>query len=125
VAAFLWPLPARAGHSHDFGPDFGQVTPCLTVEVMVPQLLAMNEDAEEIARFLGGQAQEFMDFYNAIPPATQHEGDEVVVFYRPSRLGVLFYVFQRGCYVGRSFVSVERFRRAYPDIPLPSPETPA
>jgi len=119
IAVFSWPLSARAGHpisdGHDFGPDFGQVEPCLTVEVMVEQLLAMNEDAKEIARFRGGDAREFMDFYNAIPPRTSHEADEIVLFYRPGRPGVLIYAFQQDCYAGRGFVSVERVRRAYPE----------
>ena len=109
IAVFSWPVPARAEHLSD------QVTPCLTVEVMVSQLLAMNKDAEEIARFRDEEARAFMDFYNAIPPRTSHEADEVVLFLRPGKPGVLIYAFQQDCYAGRDLISVERFRRAYPE----------
>jgi len=116
VAAFLWPMPAQAWH----GPD--HVGPCLRAEILVPDLLDTNET---IGYFRDDEARAFMDFYNAIPSETDLEADEVVLFFRPGKPGVLFHGFQEGCYVGRSLISVERFRCAYPDITLPSPETPA
>jgi len=115
VAAFSWPLPARAWHMPD------HIGPCLKAEILVPDLLDTNET---IGYSRDEEVRAFMDFYNAIPPFTDRKWDEVVLFFWPGRPGILFHGFQEGCYVGRSLISVERFRCAYPDITLPSPEAP-
>ena len=106
VAAFLLPIPARPGPV------------CYSVEAVEKSTIERFPGSEVFVRLVGRKAKEFMDFFNAAPPVTDYEGDEIIGFRRYGDPNLLFVIFVDGCRTGRAVMSPTQYRRFRTDFEL-------
>src|SRR3990167_2551072 len=86
LAAFLAAAPAQAKE-------------CQSPANVVAIVRSVHPDAEQIAHFMGVQVIPFVAYYNAMPPVTTYEADEVMLFVKPDITIALLVLLENGCSV--------------------------
>ena len=76
-----------------------QAQDCQSPVNVVEIVRSVHPDAEQIAHFMGVQVIPFVAYYNAMPPVTAYEADEVMLFVKPDITIALLVLLEDGCSV--------------------------
>ena len=69
-----------------------------------------NRETKQVYHFEGEQAQNYLAFYNALPPITNLVGDEVVVYMTLPSPVVTVVIFLDGCFVAGGASEFETYQ---------------
>jgi hypothetical protein len=70
---------------------------CQSPANVVEIVRSVHPDAEQIAHFMGVQVIPFVAYYNAMPPMTTYEADEVMLFVKLDITIALLVLLENGC----------------------------